>query len=198
MFITMEGIDNVGKSLQAKILYETLPNTVLSREPGGCGISEQIRNVIVQGTPETMDSTTELLLINASRREHIKQFIKPELDLGRIVVVDRYIDSTLAYQGGSISQEVILGFHRQLCMGLMPDLTFIIDLDPMIAFTRETNPEESRFEQKGLIFMAAVRDRFLTRAKANPNTHIIIDGSQSIDDIQGQIASEFINRINIK
>jgi dTMP kinase len=196
MFITFEGIDNTGKSTQVVKLCETLPNTVLSREPGGCGISEQIRSVIVQGTPETMDATTELLLFNASRREHIKQLIKPELDRGRIVVVDRYIDSTLAYQGGSISQEVMLGFHRQLCFGLYPDLVFLIDLDPMISYTRETNPQESRFEQKGLIFMSQVRDRFLTRAKSNPNTHIIIDGSQSIDDIQGQIASEFINRIN--
>ncbi len=196
MFITFEGIDNTGKSTQAKRLCQSLSNSVLSREPGGCFISKQIRSIIVRGTPDTMDATTELLLINAARREHIKQHIKPNVDSGKIVIVDRYLDSTLAYQGGSISEYVILGFHRQLCFGYMPDLTFLIDLDPMISYTRETNQKESRFEQRGLLFMASVRDRFLERAKANPDTHIIIDGKQSLEDIQGQIASELVTRIN--
>jgi dTMP kinase len=196
MFIVIEGIDNVGKSIQAERLFESIgAGASLSREPGGTAISENIRDVIVKGTPETMDATTELLLINAARREHIKQTIKPHLSLGDTVIVDRFIDSTLAYQGESIGKEVIHGFHRQLCFGLYPDMVFLIDLDPMIAYTREINTGESRFEQKGILYMQTVREKFLERAKANPKTHIVIDGTQSIDDIQGNIASEYVKRI---
>ncbi len=200
MFITFEGIDGSGKSTQIKFFEKYLNNknikTVLTREPGGCPVSNKIRDVLVKGTPDTMDMVTELLLVNAARREHIKQHIKPELSLNKTVIVDRFIDSTLAYQG-DVGKEVIHGFHRQLCFGLYPDLVFYIDLDPVIGFTRETHPEESRFEKKGLIYMSQVRDRFLKRATDNPDTHVILNGELPIEEIHKQIFKEYNDRTKI-
>jgi dTMP kinase len=197
MFITLEGIDNTGKTEQTLLLKKHIGDKAIrTREPGGCPISEKIREALVQGTSETMDGTTELLLMNAQRREHIKQTIKPTLDEGNVIVCDRYIDSTLAYQGAAIDEPTILGFHKQLCFNLFPDIVFLIDLDPMISYQRETNKEESRFESKGLIYMISVRDRFLERAEKNPDTHIIINGEMSIEEIHKEICKEYDDRIS--
>ena len=197
MFIAFEGIDNTGKSTQVKLLQDYIgkKDSIITREPGGCFISEKIREVLVQGTPETMDATTELLLMNAQRREHIKQTIHPAIDKGKTVICDRYIDSTVAYQH-SIDVKTILGFHRQLCFGLFPDIVFLIDLPAAVSYTREANPQESRFESKGLLFMDKVRDRFLESAKDNPNTHIILNGEMSIDEIHNEIIKEYDKRLD--
>ncbi|MEO5349582.1 MAG: dTMP kinase [Magnetococcus sp. YQC-3] len=193
MFIVLEGIDASGKSTQAKLLNEYYLSkgykSIYTKEPGGCEISNKIREILVQGTPDTLDYITELLLVNASRREHIKQTIKPALDEQTIVICDRFIDSTLAYQH-MVGEEVILGFHKELCFNLFPDFTFYIDIDPTIAFLRGHNQIESRFEQKGLLFMINVRDKFLERANKNKGlfgSHFILNGEKSIEELHEEI-----------
>ena len=199
IFITLEGIDNTGKSTQVKMLQDYIgkKDSIITREPGGCSISEKIRDVLVQGTPQTMDATTELLLMNAQRREHIKQTIQPAIKTGKTVICDRYIDSTIAYQH-SIDINTILGFHKQLCFNLFPAIVFLIDLPAAVSYTREANPQESRFESKGLFFMDAVRDRFLESAKDNPSTHVILNGEMSIEEIHSEICKEYDKRLDRK
>jgi dTMP kinase len=177
MFIEFAGIDCSGKTTQAKLLYEYLVNNkecILTKEPGGCDISNKIRDILVKGDPNSMDSVTELLLINAARREHIKQVIKKNLDLNKIIICDRFINSTLAYQQ-SVGDHVILGFHKELCFNLIPDLVILLDIDPMIAYSRGINKEESRFEDKGLLHMISVRDKFVELSKKN-NNFIVFSG----------------------
>ncbi len=140
-FITFEGIDGSGKSSQARLLAQTLQSaghdTLLTREPGGSEGAEEIRRLLVEGDPDRWSAETEILLFTAARRDHLEKTIEPALNADKIVVSDRFADSTRVYQGAARAalRDVVDLLHSQM-IGREPDLTFIIDMDPSAALTR--------------------------------------------------------------
>ncbi|HRM73882.1 MAG TPA: dTMP kinase, partial [Paracoccus sp. (in: a-proteobacteria)] len=164
MFISFEGIDGSGKSTQARHLARSLAarghEAVLTREPGGSPGAEEIRRLLVEGGSERWSPETELLLFTAARRDHIERLIRPALDRGAWVITDRFADSTRVYQGAARAdlRQLVEELHR-LMIGLEPDLTFVIDIDPEISLSRgqARGGTEDRFEGMGLAFQRRLR-----------------------------------------
>lgn len=169
LFITLEGIDGAGKSTQARLLAERLSglgfDPVLTREPGGSPGAEEIRKLLVDGDPGRWSPDTEILLFTAARKDHVERTITPALRDGRIVICDRYVDSTRAYQGLKGRRRMVDALH-DLMIGLDPHITLIFDLDPRIglARARKRGGDEDRFEQKGIEFQQDLRAAFQTIA----------------------------------
>jgi len=194
-FITFEGIDGSGKSSQARLLAERLHSaghdTLLTREPGGSQGAEEIRRLLVEGDPDRWSAETEILLFTAARRDHLEKTIEPALKAEKIVVSDRFADSTRVYQGAARAalRNVVDQLHAQM-IGREPDLTFIIDMDPAAALTRglARKSGEDRFEDLGLAFQEKLRAGFLALAKDFPDRCHVIDGARDIDVIAGEIA----------
>jgi len=193
MFISFEGIDGSGKSTQAKRLAEQLENLgyecVLTREPGGSTGAEEIRALLVQGDTNRWSPETEILLFNAARRDHLEKTIQPALVAGKIVITDRFADSTRIYQGVARSElsEFVNDLHA-LAIQTNPDLTFIIDADPKDALKRglARGSGEDRFEDFGLAFQKNLRDGFLKLAETEKR-FCVIDGMRDIDTISAEI-----------
>ena len=194
MFLTFEGIDGSGKSSQAKLLAESLRKAaypvVQTREPGGSPGAEEIRRLLVEGEPGRWSPETEILLFNAARRDHLERTIQPALERGEIVISDRFADSTRVYQGAVRAdlRETVDALHR-LMIGLEPDLTFIIDMDPEAALKRglARKSGEDRFEDFGIDFQHRLRDGFKALAQSEPNRCILIDGNRPIDTIATEV-----------
>ncbi|WP_347267015.1 dTMP kinase [Paracoccus sp. (in: a-proteobacteria)] len=194
MFVSFEGIDGSGKSTQARRLarkFEArgLP-TVLTREPGGSLGAEEIRRLLVEGGSERWSPETELLLFTAARRDHVERLIRPALARGQRVISDRFADSSRVYQGfarGDL-REMVEALHR-LAIGLEPDRTFVIDIDPATALARgeARGGTELRFETMGLAFQRRLRDGFLALAREFPDRVRIIDGSGSEDKVAARV-----------
>ena len=193
MFISFEGIDGSGKSTQSKRLAEALGDLghecVLSREPGGSKGAEEIRALLVQGDTDRWSPETEILLFNAARRDHLEKLIQPELDAGKIVITDRFADSTRVYQGVARSDlvEFVNDLH-DLAIKINPDLTFIIDTDPDASLSRglARGTGEDRFEDFGLEFQKDLRAGFLALAETDPRFHVI-NGMRKIEEIASEI-----------
>ncbi|MEP6018364.1 MAG: dTMP kinase [Paracoccaceae bacterium] len=194
VFISFEGIDGSGKSTQARMLREHLmeqgQDVVLTREPGGSPGAEEIRALVLQGDPDRWSAETELLLFTASRRDHLERLIDPSLRAGKIVICDRFADSTRLYQGlsrGDLRAKVDV--LHDLMIGREPDLTILIDMDPETGLTRALGRQgtEERFEGMGLDMQRKMRAGFLDLAKASPNRFRVINGDQQIDDVQKQV-----------
>lgn len=193
-FITFEGIDGSGKSSQARLLSAALQtqgfNTRLTREPGGSEGAEEIRRLLVEGDPDRWSAETEILLFTAARRDHLEKTIAPALAAGQIVVSDRFADSTRVYQGAARAalRNVVDTLHAQM-IGVEPDLTFIIDMDPNAALTRglARKSGEDRFEELGLGFQEKLRAGFLALAQDYPNRCHLIDGARDIEVIAADI-----------
>ena len=204
LFITFEGGEGVGKTTQINLLKSYLLNinykVVCSREPGGTIEGEQVRKLLVSGSSKTWDPMSEALMFNASRRQHINKIIFPSLDKGNIVLCDRFIDSTIVYQGyaGSIEQSILKDLHKKFCYNLYPDLTFFLDLDASLGLKRTRKrsdyKEENRFENFGLDYHNKISKGFNNLANNNKERIITIDASQSIE----QISKNIINFINLK
>ena len=204
LFITFEGGEGVGKTTQINLLKSYLLNinykVVCSREPGGTIEGEQVRKLLVSGSSKTWDPMSEALMFNASRRQHINKIILPSLDKGNIVLCDRFIDSTIVYQGyaGSIEQSILKDLHKKFCYNLYPDLTFFLDLDASLGLKRTRKrsdyKEENRFENFGLDYHNKISKGFNNLANNNKERIITIDASQSIE----QISKNIINFINLK
>jgi dTMP kinase len=199
MFITFEGIDGSGKSTQAKALSVSLKkigiDSILTREPGGSEGAEIIRKLLVEGDPNKWSPETEMLLFTAARRDHLEKTIEPGLREGKVVISDRYVDSTRVYQGvtrGDLRQTV--DKLHQLMIGKEPDLTFIIDMDPKEALYRglARASGEDRFEDFGLEFQLKLRNGFLELKNNFKQRCHIIDGSKSSQ----QISLEILNIVN--
>ncbi|MEO1306747.1 MAG: dTMP kinase [Pseudomonadota bacterium] len=194
MFITFEGIDGSGKSTQARRLADHLRaagrHVRLTREPGGSAGAEEIRRLLVEGEPNRWSAETEILLFTAARRDHVERLIRPALEAGEMVVCDRFADSTRIYQGATRGdlRGLVDSLHTQM-IGLEPDLTFIIDLDPQAAFARlsERAGDEGRFEAFGLEFQRKLRAGFQGLAQAAPDRCRIIDGNRSADEIAAEV-----------
>ena len=204
LFITFEGGEGVGKTTQINLLKSYLLNinykVVCSREPGGTIEGEQVRKLLVSGSSKIWDSMSEALMFNASRRQHINKIIFPSLDKGNIVLCDRFIDSTIVYQGyaGSIDQSILKDLHKKFCYNLYPDLTFFLNLEASLGLKRTRKrsdyKEENRFENFGLDYHNKISKGFNNLANNNKERIITIDASQSIE----QISKNIINFINLK
>ena len=194
-FITFEGIDGSGKSTQARLLSAYLKakgvDVVLTREPGGSPGAEEIRRLLVEGAPDRWTAETEILLFTAARRDHLEQTIRPALNRGATVISDRFADSTRVYQGAARGEltDFVNRLH-DMVIGVEPDLTFIIDMDPKEALSRglARKSGEDRFEDMGESFQAKLRDGFHNLAAEHPNRCHLIDGNGDADEIAVKIA----------
>lgn len=191
MFVTLEGIDGAGKSTQAGLLAERLRaqgrEVVLTREPGGARGAEEIRRLLVEGEPGRWSPEAEALLFTAARRDHVERTIRPALARGAVVVCDRYVDSTRAYQGEGRLRETVDRLHA-LCIGLDPDLTLVLDMDPDAAAGRaetRATPGEDRFERKGA--QDRLRDAFLAIARSEPARCRVIDAGRPAQAVADEI-----------
>ncbi|CUS86289.1 dTMP kinase [Candidatus Kryptonium thompsonii] len=205
MFITFEGVDLCGKTTQAEILVQRLKNSgfdvVFLREPGGTKISELIRNILLDSQNKEMDPITELFLFSASRAQLVREIIIPSLNSGKIVVCDRFYDSTLAYQGygRGIEIEKIKIVNELASGGLVPDLTFLIDIpvDEIYKRKKEKYGDFDRMERSGVEFYERVRKGYLEIAKIS-DRFFIIDGQKKIDEISDQIWTIVSEKLKVK
>ena len=192
MFITLEGPEGSGKTTAVnyavKKLEELGYQIVRTREPGGTPIAEQIRNVILDKENTAMDPRTEALLYAASRRQHLVEKVWPAVKEGKIVICDRYLDSSLAYQGGArgLGIDNILNINMFATEGTFPDLTLLFDISPEIGLARiaaNANREVNRLDLEKIEFHQKVRNTFLELAKRYPERFVIIDASKSQEEV---------------
>ena len=202
LFISFEGIDGSGKSTQARRLAENLRgagrDVVLTREPGGSEGAEEIRKLVLEGDPDRWSAETELLLFTAARRDHLERLILPALEAGKLVICDRYADSTRMYQGlrGAGLREKVDLLH-DLMIGREPDLTVLVDMDPEEGLKRALARQgsEERFEQFGADLQAQMRAGFLELAKAAPGRYVVVDGGHDEDTVAREIAGIVTSRL---
>ncbi len=195
LFISLEGIDGSGKSTQSRRLADWLRgqgrDPVLTREPGGAPGAEDIRRLLVEGDPDRWSPETEILLFTAARRDHLERTIRPALEEGHDVVTDRFADSTRVYQGATRGD--LRGLVDQIhedAIGMEPDLTLILDMDPAIALERGLARQsgEDRFEDFGLPFQQKLRAGFLALAQDYPDRCRVIDANTDPDTIAARIS----------
>lgn len=204
LFISFEGGEGVGKSTQIELLKTSLTkkniNVLSTREPGGTKEGELIRKFLVSGEISSWDSYSESLLFNALRREHINKIINPSLFKGDIVLCDRFIDSTIVYQGvgGGINQTLLLSLHKNFCYDLYPDITFFLSLDPKVGLDRtlsRNNKTENRFENMGLSYHQKIQDGFKALSDKNNKRFFEINAELSVEKISNQIYDHVISII---
>jgi dTMP kinase len=215
LFITLEGLDGSGKTTQIKRLASWLQSRgldpVITRQPGGTAIGDNIRAILLDSRSVGLASMTEMALMFADRAQAIAEVIQPALDAGRIVVCDRFTDSTEAYQGGGrqLGSEIVLELHRVICGSLKPDVTILLlpSLSASLARARrrntreeeQTGKDENRFELEQDGFHRRVWEKYHEIARREPDRVVLIEGDQSIDDIHDQIVKAISNRLaNLK
>lgn len=205
-FITLEGGEGAGKSTQARLLADWLGtrgiDCLLTREPGGSAGAEDIRALLVTGEPGRWDAVTEALLMNAARRDHVVRTICPSLAAGRWVICDRFLDSTLAYQGyaGGVPLPTLEALIDAAVQGTRPDLTLVLDLEPDNGLARAQgggNASETRFERKGRAFHEAVRDGFHRLAAADPGRCAMVDAGGEVSAVADAIAAIVSARLGV-
>ena len=207
-FITFEGVEGCGKTTQIKLLAELLAargiSTVLTREPGGCPIADKIRAILLDAENKALSPLAELMLYAAARAQHVTEVISPALESGKIVLCDRFCDATVAYQsfGRGIDRSVIDSLNSHACQGVTPDLTVLVDCDPVTGLERarlrieaSSGPREERFELEALAFHHRVRAGYLHLAAQEPHRFMIINGSETIEEIFAAISSQVVVRI---
>ena len=206
VFITLEGIDGCGKSTQFKMLADALSNrgleVVVTREPGGTVLGERMRAVLLSNESRNLAPAAELFLMAADRAQDVAEVIKPALEAGRVVISDRYADSTVAFQGygRGLDLDIINDVNRLATGGLTPDITILFDLDPRQAqerldarITGETRfgfePGMTRFDEEKLDFHLRVRDGYLKLASTEPERFRVLDAAQPIDQTHRQVVA---------
>lgn len=204
MFITLEGPEGSGKTtaVEAAVnkLIELGYDVVRTREPGGTPIAEQIRNVILDKENTKMDPRTEALLYAASRRQHLVEKVWPALKEGKIVICDRYLDSSLAYQGGArdLGMDEILNINLFATENTWPDLTLLFDIEPEIGLSRinkNSNREVNRLDLEKLEFHHKVRNAFLELAQKYSDRFVIIDASQDKETVSKATLDAILSRL---
>ncbi len=203
-FITIEGIECVGKSTNAKFIETMLNNkgykTLVTREPGGSGIGEKIRNILLFEKKDTLSPMTELLLLFAAREKHINEIIKPALENGTWVICDRFTDASFAYQGfgRELGFEKVNQLKTLIQKDFEPDLTILLDAPlEVITSRRKLNPND-RFESEDKKFFGRVRNGYLELAKIFEDRVKVIDASQDIEDVQNQIKILINSMVNVQ
>lgn len=204
MFITLEGPEGSGKTTAVETAVKKLQDLgyqiVRTREPGGTPISEQIRNVILDKANTAMDSKTEALLYAASRRQHLVEKVWPALKEGKIVICDRYLDSSLAYQGGArhLGIDEVLNINLFATENTWPDLTLLFDIDPSIGLARINSNDKreiNRLDLEKIEFHNKVRSTFLELAKRYPDRYVIIDASKSKEKVAQATLDAILSRL---
>jgi dTMP kinase len=211
LFITLEGLDGSGKTTQIKRLAAWLEKRglqpVITRQPGGTPTGDRIRALLLDSRSTGLASMTEMALMFADRAQAIAEVIQPALDAGRIVLCDRFTDSTEAYQGGGrqLGSQIVLDLHRLICANLQPDLTLLLlpSLDASLARARgrnhrdeaQTGKNENRFEQEHDDFHRRVWGKYNEIAAREPNRVILIPGDLAIEEIHEQIIEAVAERI---
>jgi len=211
LFITFEGLDGSGKTTQINRLAAWLKKhghrVQLTRQPGGTAAGDRIRALLLDSHSKGMTPLCEMVLMFADRAQAIAQVIKPALAAGKIVLCDRFTDSTEAYQGGGreLGIETILELHRLVCSNLQPDLTLLLlpSLEPSLTRARERNKrtankskgDENRFEQEENAFFRRVRQQYLQIAVREPSRVVLIEGDHSIKEVHEQIVAAVSERL---
>lgn len=205
-FITLEGTEGAGKSTALRYIQAELEryslDVLVTREPGGTEIAEEIRKVLLHtATEEKMQPETELLLMFAGRLQHIKSCIEPALKAGKWVVSDRYIDASYAYQSGGrgIPVEKIELLDKFVVGSMYPQLTLLLDLPAEVGFARaeKRSSVRDRIEQEKIDFFERVRNAYLVRAKQDPQRIKVIDASKSLAEVKEQISDTINKFINV-
>lgn len=195
MLITFEGIDGSGKSTQARLLvahadrqgWEPLP----VREPGGTALSERVRALLLDPAAH-ITPRAELLLFSAARAQLVEETIRPALEAGRLVVADRFYDSTTAYQGvgrGLADSSWLCDFHAFVTGGLVPARTYLVDVPPDVAAARR-GTDRDRMEEAGPAFFERVRQAYLRLAEAEPERILVLDGTRPVDELHASIVKD--------
>lgn len=204
LFITFEGGEACGKSTQIKLFKEYIQtrqdkdNFVFIREPGGTILSEKIRDLLLNFRQDAPTAKAELLLFLASRAHLYEKVLKPALEQGKIVVADRFYDSTVAYQGFArqiMPAQEILELNKMILNSLTPDLTFYLEIKPEIAFKRKGDDILDRMESEPLEFHQKVYEGYRFMAEKEKNRFAVIDATKSIEEIQSQIRQKACNLI---
>ncbi len=212
MFVTFEGIEGCGKSTQCRLLGQWLEaqgfDVLMSREPGGSPLGARIREILLSREFEGMSPECELLLYLADRAQHVDTVIRPALGSGRAVLVDRFADSTVAYQGfgRGISLETLHSLNRLAVKDLWPELTVVIDIPVQIGLERArgrnhelgTSHSEGRFEAEALDFHSSIRQGYLELAAAHPERCSVVNGQGSESEIFAEIRDAVIRRFGLE
>lgn len=199
LFISFEGVEGSGKSTQINLLYNRLKKenkkVIITKEPGGSVIGQEIRNILLNPEFNKMAAKTEILLYTADRAQHVAEKIRPALKDNKIVLTDRYLDSNIAYQGygRGIDLEMIKQINKWVIKDCLPDLTFIIDMDVKKGLKRARkisgSKQGDRIEQEELIFHEKVRQAFRNMAKKE--NYILLNGDKSIEELAAEIYKHF-------
>ncbi len=208
LFITLEGLDGCGKSTQAKRLEEALTQqgypVLLTREPGGTKLAEAIRNLILTPSREELHPLTEILLYTAARTQHVNFLIKPALKDGKIVICDRFVDSSIAYQGYGLGYDlhIIREINRMAVGAFLPDLTFLLDIDTEQGIHRIQSRSNAgrqavdRIEARGAEFQAKVRRGFLDLAAQEPRMVLVPSSRRSIEEIHAEMLAIVMSKLH--
>jgi len=205
-FITFEGGEGSGKSTQLELLHMALDASgvdhIVTREPGGSPGAEQIRKLLVSGDKDAWDADTETLLFYAARLDHIQKIIKPALAAGKLVICDRFADSTRVYQGiaKGVSEDYIQSLHHLTLGNFAPDLTFIFDIDPVVGLKRAASRrgDENRFESMDVDFHHRIRAGFLAIAEREPGRCLILDAAQDKVALHEQVLAKIEQELGIQ
>ncbi|WP_243374472.1 dTMP kinase [Geotalea sp. SG265] len=211
-FITFEGIEGCGKTTQIRLLEQHLTEkgfkVLLTREPGGCPIADQVRAILLDAANMAMIPSAELLLYAAARAQHVEEVIRPALAEGRIVLCDRFTDATLAYQGHGrgLDLDTIDYLNRLATSGLKPQLTVLIDCPVEVGLQRAlaridsiaTGAREERFELESARFHQKVRNGYLQLAEEEKKRFIIVDGSKNVEETRIAVTNAVLDRLDGK
>lgn len=199
IFITLEGIDGTGKSTHARRLAAYLHkrgiSTVVTREPGGTKVGEQIRRLLLNPRITRMSAMTELALMYAAREQHLEEVVRPALARGNVVISDRYNDASFAYQGYGrmLGVQTVRALDKIVCGRTQPELTLLLDMDPQAALSRalarnrRKRVKNTRFENHGLKFQSRVRAGYLALARQQPRRIKLIQADQPVAEIEAEI-----------
>jgi len=207
LFITIEGVEGAGKSTVVSSITKFMDDKsipyIMTREPGGTPLAEELRQLLLTQRDECVEPITELLLMYAARVQHLNRVIKPSLDKGLCVICDRFNDSTFAYQGGGrgVDEALIQSIDKLTLDGFSPDLTLLLDLDVKVGLERAAKRgEKDRFEQEQVEFFNKVRACFLERARKESSRYRVIDANQSENLVRQcvvQIVEKFLQAKSI-
>lgn len=205
MFITIEGPEGSGKTTVAKRVVETLQNegykVMYTREPGGVGIAEKIRDIILDVNNTNLDPRSEALLYAASRRQHLVEKVIPALEKGYIVICDRFVDSSLAYQGHArnLGIEEIYDINMFAINGMWPDITILLDIQPEVGLARimkNRQEEVNRLDLEGLSFHNLVHEGYQIIKEKYANRITLVDGNKSFDEVFDEVYGLIKNKLN--
>ncbi len=194
IFITFEGPDGAGKSTQIKQVADKLDqlgnDTLMTREPGGTGLGESIRGILLDPEQKDLCNEAEILLYAAARAQHVNQVIRPALEAGKVVLCDRFLDSSLAYQGygRDMGLEFVSAINKYAVREIKPSLTILLDIPPEEGLKRiQTGNDLDRLESENLMFHRKVRQGFLSLSNNDSSRFVVIDATKSVDVVSTQV-----------